>query len=194
MAFAATKRKRIGLHRKPVEQLKLTSMIDMFTILLIYLLKSYSPTETPSMDRQLQLPASISTKVPIETTIVQAARNMIIVDGRPIIMVDQEEDFKLYLLKVNKSGIPEHTADGSFIAEAVIDESQIYLPRLLDTLEAKRKHYEKVAKRLGNSFRGEITIMCDKKMPYKILKKVMATAGRAGFGDFKFAAFRLEEE
>ena len=40
MAFAATKRKRIQLHRKPVQQLKLTSMIDMFTILLIYLLKS----------------------------------------------------------------------------------------------------------------------------------------------------------
>ncbi len=192
MAFAATKRKRIKLRRKPVEQLKLTSMIDMFTILLIYLLKSYSPTETPPVDNALRLPASISTKVPIESTVIQAAQNMIIVDGHPLIMVDAQNDYKLFLLKVDAKGNLVQTKDKKFIAETEIGENVILLPGLYQTLKSKREQYEQLAAKVGQTFKGEITIMCDKELPYEVLKKVMATAGKAGFGDFKFAAFRKE--
>jgi biopolymer transport protein ExbD len=192
MAFAATKRKRIQLRRKPVQQLKLTSMIDMFTILLVYLLKSYSPTETPPVDNALRLPASISTKVPIESTIIQAAQNMIIVDGHPIIMVDSQDEHKLFLLKTNERGELVQTADKKFIASTEIGEKVIVLPGLYDSLKTKREQYEQLAANVGQTFKGEVTIMCDKDMPYAVLKKVMATAGKAGFGDFKFAAFRKE--
>ena len=193
MAFAASKRKRIQLRRKPFEQLKLTSMIDMFTILLVYLLKSYSPTDTPPVDPHLKLPASISTKVPIETTIIQAAQNMLIVDGLPIIMVDNSDNHKLYRLKVDGRGRAVKTRDGKFIAEAEIAAATIVLPGMYESLKNKREHYESVAAKLGQTFKGEITIMCDKEMPYKILKRVMATAGKAGFGDFKFATFRKDQ-
>ena len=190
MAFAATKRKRIQLRRKPIQQLKLTSMIDMFTILLVYLLKSYSPTETPPVDQNLRLPASISKKVPIETTLVQIAQNMLIVDGVPQIMVEPGEVRRLFVLKKDKRGLPVHTANGDFIADKVIGETAIVLPGLFDTLQLKHEHYQKVAESLGQTFEGKVTIMCDKQMPYEVLKKVMATAGKAGFGEFKFAAFR----
>lgn len=192
MAFAATKRKRIQLRRKPIQQLKLTSMIDMFTILLVYLLKSYSPTDTPPVDKALRLPASISTKVPIESTIIQAAQNMIIVDGHPIVMVDAQNDYKLFLLKVDERGELVQTKNKEFIAEKEISEKSIVLPGLYDVLKSKREQYEKMAASVGQTFKGEITIMCDKELPYEVLKKVMATAGKAGFGDFKFAAFRKE--
>ena len=193
MAFAATKRKRIQLHRKPVQQLKLTSMIDMFTILLIYLLKSYSPTETPPVDPFLRLPASISAKVPIETTIIQIAQNMLIVDGKPVIMVDHEAAHKMFVLRLDSRGVPDHTEDGSFIAEKSISEASIILPGLYELLESKYESYDKLASSLGQTFEGTITIMCDRNMPYSVLKKVMATAGKAGFGEFKFAAFRKGE-
>lgn len=192
MAFAASKRKRIGLTRKGPQQLRLTSMIDMFTILLIYLLKSYSPTETPSMDPNLRLPVSISTKVPIESTIVQAAKNMIIVDGRPVLMIDPEEDFKMYALKMDANGRAVRQG-GAFVAESEVVEKEQVLPGLYEILVNKRKQYEQMATSMGKTFKGEITVMGDKDLPYKVIKKLMATAGKAGFGDFKFAAVKNDQ-
>jgi hypothetical protein len=129
----------------------------------------------------------------MQTTIIQAAQNMIIVDGRPIIMVDFENDFKMYVLKLDKKGKPVMNKQDEFIADILITDEKIELPGLYQILTARREHYEKLAANMGRTFKGEVTIMCDKEMPYIILKRVMATAGKSGFGDFKFAAFRREE-
>ena len=193
MAFAATKRKRIGVRQRPVEQLRLTSMIDMFTILLVYLLKSYSPTDMPPVDPNLKLPSSISTKNPIETTIIQAAQNMIIVDGIPLLAINREDNYSILTLKLDGRGHPMQNSEGAFMVDKKIAEDQAVLSPLLDDLKQKVKEYQKLAGRVGKEFEGKVTIMCDKDMPYQVLRKVMATAGKAGFGEFKFATLRNEE-
>ena len=110
MAFAATKRKRIQARRKPIEQLKLTSKIDKFTILLVYLLKSYSPTEMYQEEQKLlELPYSISTKEPVETTLIQISQNMITHNGKPIVMVDASSDYQLCIPVTKKSGKLSYT-------------------------------------------------------------------------------------
>lgn len=209
MAFAATKRKRIQLRRKPIEQLKLTSMIDMFTILLVYLLKSYSPTEMYNEEQKLlELPYSVSTKEPLETTLLQISQNMITLNGKPIIMVDADQEYQLCIPEMDKSGHLAYTESRVTIVDnlgkkknikrkqyrcaQVISPAINKLPKLFNKLDSDRENYEKLAAKVGRTFKGEITIMCDKGIPYSVLKRVMYTAGQSGFGNFKFAAMRRD--
>ena len=71
--------------KRGVFALKLTSMIDMFTILLVFLLKSYSAEgQIVTLSKDLVLPESTSEKAPKVTSVISITNEWILVDGRPI--------------------------------------------------------------------------------------------------------------
>src|SRR5438105_2266701 len=72
-----------------IYELNLTAMVDMFTIILVFLLRSYSTSAvqlTPA-DR-LQLPASFSASQPVEALKVVVAKHGIYVDDVKVIDLD----------------------------------------------------------------------------------------------------------
>ncbi|MBZ0271418.1 biopolymer transporter ExbD [bacterium] len=169
MAFPASKRKRIEGHLKKPEQLRLTSMIDMFTILLVFLLKSYSAVEfNVQISKDLHLPTSISQKLPVETVILTVAQNSVLVDGEVVANVDQEFEI------------------------VGAERDAIELPTLTAVLKNKYSRFSRQAKGRGEEFRGDITIQADQDIPYKLVKRVIKSAGDAGFANFKLMAFKEE--
>jgi len=171
MAFAATKRKRIQLHRKPMEQLRLTSLIDLMTVILIFLLQSYSAVEfqvNPS--DMLHLPESINTKVPVQSVQMIVAANAIVVQGQVVARVDES----------------------TFDIEGVAPE-ELIIPNVRKILKKQADLGRAQAQRQGREFVGEITIQAHKTIPYKLLVKALVTAGKAGFGDIKFMAYKVEQ-
>ncbi|MFQ5707081.1 MAG: ExbD/TolR family protein [bacterium] len=140
--------------------LRLTSMIDMFTILLVFLLKSYSVEgEIISVSKDLQLPESTAQKTPEATPILVVTNEWVILDGNPI------------------ERIP-----------TISRSKQIVIRKLLDQLERQRIFSENLGRLDANiGFKGKITIQGDKEIPFEVLKKVMFTCGKVGYNNMLLA-------
>lgn len=152
--------------KRPIQfTLKLTSMIDMFTILLIFLLKSFSAEgQIMTVAPDLQLPESTAQKPPQSVSVIAVTNEWILLDGKQIVPVSE-----------------------------VILSKQLLIPRLAKELKNLRVISEKVGEISADmGFTGKISIQGDKQIPYQLLKSVMYTCGQIGYNDMLLAVMKLE--
>jgi biopolymer transport protein ExbD len=155
--------------KKAEEGLTITSIMDMMTIILVFLLKSYSVEDIqvkPSDD--LTLPMSTSLKTPERVVNMVVSKSSITVEGNSIMSFVNGE-------------IPEADKKGMLI-------SPLY-DALTERAEAAREQAEQYG---AEKFEGKILFQCDKDLPYRTVREVMFTAGQAEFGKFKFVVFKME--
>jgi biopolymer transport protein ExbD len=140
--------------------LKLTSMIDMFTILLVFLLNSYSAEgEIMTVAKDITLPKSTAEKPPESTPIVMVTGQWLILDGQPLVPVAE-----------------------------ILRSRRLLIPELKRQLERTRQATEQLAALNPTlDFRGEITIQGDREIPFELLKKVMFTCGQVGYNNLLLA-------
>ncbi len=146
--------------------LRLTSMIDMFTILLVFLLQSFSAEgEIMSVSKDLHLPESSAQKPPRATPILVVTNEWLILDGRPV--------EKIAALK---------------------GRDDIVIHKLKRQLEEARAFSENLGALGANmGFKGEITIQGDRAIPFGILKKIMYTCGQVGYNNMLLAVNQEEQ-
>ncbi|MCB0411410.1 MAG: biopolymer transporter ExbD [Bdellovibrionales bacterium] len=147
--------------------LQLTSMVDMFTIMIVFLLKSYSTSAVQvNPHEKLQLPSSTSYKDPVE-----ALRLVVALDG---IYVD---DNRIVELK-----------DGQ-VADADTDAGdKNFIRPLYEALDKQAEKSRGIANKNEDlEFEGSIVMQADKRLNYATLKKVMYTSSIAGYADLKLA-------
>jgi biopolymer transport protein ExbD len=136
--------------------MNLVSLIDVFTILIFFLLSNATGVETLPSPKAVQLPMSAADKAPRENLVVVISGSDILVAGRKVASV------------IDVMG---STDDVIAPLKAELD------------LQAGRQMI-----RAENQAQGQaVTIMGDKDIPYRLLKKVMVTASRANFSDVSFA-------
>ncbi len=153
-------------------KLMLTSMMDMFTIILIFLLCSFSDEPDRMKDmKSLALPESSSTlnledsiKIVLSTEALTFNDELIAtVAGGKIDGLDPERLDKSSLFKRLKAVVPEENeADGG--------------PEVKD---ASPRH---------------IFFLCDRKHSFKTINCIMKTAGLAGYPNFQFAVLEGKTE
>ncbi|MFI4932345.1 MAG: ExbD/TolR family protein [Burkholderiales bacterium] len=136
--------------------LNLVSLIDIFTILIFFLLSSASEVETLPSFKSVKLPESTADTHPRETIVVTISAAEIIVDGRKV-------------------------AD---VAEVMRSNDDVIAP-LKAELELLSKR--QVIREKNQASKAAITIMGDKDISYRLLRKVMVTSARANFTDVSFA-------
>ena len=136
--------------------MNLVSLIDVFTILIFFLLSNAGGVELLPSPKAVQLPESVSQQNPRETVVVVVSGTEILVEGRKVANV------------ADALGAP-----GDLIEP---------LKGALD-LQAGRQ----VIRKENEAQSKAVTLMGDKDIPYQLLRKVMATAARAGFSDVSFA-------
>jgi biopolymer transport protein ExbD len=148
-------------------KIQITSMVDMFVILLVFLLKSYSTSPviiTPS--DQMTLPASTSTKDPVEALKLMVSKSGVFVEDKKIIdLTDGVVDVK----DVDPS-------DTQFIRSLYTE---------LDTQASKTRTI--ASKNETIEFDGKVLMQADRGLSYETLRKVMYTAMMAGYSDVKIA-------
>jgi biopolymer transport protein ExbD len=144
--------------------LNLTPMIDMFTILLVFLIKSYSTDPaflTPTQN--IELSKTTSEKI--------APNEMVLIIGKDGILVEGK------LVVAFKDG----TIDSKLVKAGV-------LPELQKALEAQAAKTKFIAERNSSvKFSGTLILQADQKLPFDSLKPVLRTAGLVGYNDIKFA-------
>lgn len=155
----------MGRKRKKTQftppKLMLTSMMDMFTIILIFLLFSFSsdPESMKSM-KDIELPAS-STEVDYSDSIkiVLSSENLKL-NGEALASVKKEEITGMD---------PKNLKDSSLFRKLkdLYDEQTFQ-----DENTPKDRH---------------VLFMCDKHHSFKTINTVIKTAGLAGFPNFQFA-------
>ena len=173
----------MGVKKRRAEadaSLKIDSMMDMMTIILVFLLKSYATTDVSvAPSDQLKLPVSSAQKPPQLAVSVIVEKGQVLVDGVPVMLLGVEPD------EANPGQelvvVPEDELRGQVI-------SKLY-DRLLEKAEAAKTLGERSGS-AEHSFKGRILMQIDKDTPFSVVRKVMYTSGQAQFGEFKFVVIK----
>jgi len=142
--------------------MNLVSLIDIFTILIFFLLSNSADVEILPSNKAVKLPESTAEKKPRETVVVVVTENDILVQGRKVAQVADVMALDGDLIEPLKSELDLQSG-----RQVIREESQ-----------AQTK---------------AVTIMGDKHIPYKLLRKVMVTCARANFSEVSFAVLRKNE-
>lgn len=164
------------------EELNITSMMDMFTIILVFLLKSYSTEDiSVAASGDLELPTSSTKKTPELAVNLVVSKSQIVVDGVPV---------------MDLTRVPDEDNPGEDLLAVPDDEKNGQLiNRLFDRLQEKADQAKALGEASGSSeheFKGQILLQCDKTLPFAVLREVMYTAGQAQFGEFRFVVYKNE--
>jgi len=137
--------------------LNLVSLMDIFTILVFFLLVNSSDVQDLPSTRSIEMPESVSQDKPRETVVVLVSQDQILVDGKPVLSV------------ADALGIEGNTLTPLKVALAAQSQRMI---------------------RGGDAGDQEVTIMGDKTVPYRLLRKVMATCTEADYGRVSLAVIQ----
>ncbi len=140
--------------------LNLVSLMDIFTILVFFLLVNSSNVETLPNTKDIQLPESIAEEKAKETVVIVISEEDIIVQGTAVAKVAD-------VLARAGNDIPK-------LRQALLSQNDRVL---------RKQAQDDIAGR-------EVTIMADKDIPYRLLKKVMATCTQSDYGRISLAVLQ----
>ena len=153
-----------------IEDLNITPMLDMMTIILVFLLKSYNTSAVAiSINEELSPPASTAVREPEETSTVTITANEVTVGEKPAVALANFE-------------VPPG---------ATLPRSPLVISPVLDLLKGEAAHQKYIAQYNKKvQFDGLLSVIGDKGVPYKLLLSVLTTAGQAEFSKFKFVVVK----
>ncbi|MEE8343782.1 MAG: biopolymer transporter ExbD [Woeseiaceae bacterium] len=144
--------------------LNLVALMDIFTILVFFLLVNSSDVETLPNAKDIQLPQSIAEEKAKESVVILISEEDILVQGSPVAKVAD-------VMKLKGNDIPQ-------LRQALLSQNDRVM---------RRESQDDIADR-------EVTIMGDKDIPYRLLKKVMATCTMADYGRISLAVLQRSSD
>ncbi|MBP6514948.1 MAG: biopolymer transporter ExbD [Steroidobacteraceae bacterium] len=160
---ARAKRMARAHERHKPASISLVSMMDIFTILVFFLLVNSADVQTLEPPETVSLPESIAQDKPRETVVVTVTNEQVLVQGEPVARVADIDAQPGNLIAP--------------LAAALRGQSDRLLQRAAASDLSAR----------------EITILGDRGVPYRVLKKVMATCTEADYGKLSLAVLQKEE-
>ena len=161
MKSSSRRARRMQRHHnmRKASPLNLVSLMDIFTILVFFLLVNSSSAPQLPNQKDLKLPTSVANKAPKETLILAITPDSVLIQGRAVVSLkaieSSEDDVIAPLQKElafqlsNKANLNQPKEDGK-----------------------------------GHS----ITIMGDENIAYDVLRKILATCQQAQYTEIAFAA------
>ena len=154
--------KRMSRNRTGVTSagLNLVSLMDVFTILVFFLLVNSSSSDVMEPPKNIKLPDSVVEAKPRETVIVMITPQQILVQGEPVIATQDVINSKT----------------------AIIEEVKQRL--LLQQKKVIGLNTQTVAKS------REVTVLAHRTVPFHLMKKVMASCTSAGYSKISLAVIQ----
>ena len=197
---------------EPAEaKVQITSLMDIMTILLVFLLVSITsdPLNIQQND-DLTLAKSTAQTKPKDSIPVTINKRAILADQALVAEVacklgaqrcrQEDRDRRVACRQPNATCDPdemkrldqmyfyvedrfkEDGSDKSFLIEPLFKE-----------LEKLVKQQQEEHEALGRTFAGTTTMVCDKDIPFRLLTEAVYSAGRAGLFDIRFAIIKSGE-
>lgn len=154
--------KRMARNNRTVTSagLNLVSLMDVFTILVFFLLVNSSSSDVMEPPKNIKLPDSIVETKPRETVIVMITPEQILVQGEPVVS----------------------TLDVINSKSSIIEEVKARL------ILQQKKVIGINTKTVADS--REVTVLAHRTVPFHLMKKVMASCTSAGYGKISLAVIQ----
>ena len=152
--------KRMSRNRVKVTKMNLTSLMDVFTILVFFLLVNSANTEVLETPKQITLPASAVEEKPRETVVIFVSPTEVTVQGERVALVED-------ILAMDGQNID---AIGARLAQV---NSNVIGLKTKTVAESR-----------------EVTILADRTVPFSVVKKVMSTCTSQGYGRISLAVLQ----
>jgi biopolymer transport protein TolR len=162
---SSNRAKRMERHHKRARpaSLNLVSLMDIFTILVFFLLVNQAEVQQLDVPENIKLPESMASQRPSETVVVMVTPDDILVQGARVAST-KEVDTRSDLIIAPLRDALKQQSDRILRAQAAAD--------------------------IGAR---EITVLGDRTVPYRVLKKVLATCTSADYGKLSLAVVQKEE-
>ena len=152
--------KRMSRNRMKIGKMNLTSLMDVFTILVFFLLVNSGSVEILDAPKNVTLPESRIESKPRETVVIFVSKEEVLVQGQVVALVAD-------ILSGESSTMDNIKARLAELKENIIGTS---------TLTAASSQ--------------EVTILADKSVPFTVIKQIMSTCTREGYEDVSLAVIQ----
>lgn len=146
-----TRRMQRMSHKRYKASLNLTALMDVFTILVFFLLVNQSTVEVVEPPKNIKLPDSVVEAKPRQTVTLMVSAETVLLQGQPVASIAE-------ILAVKGDNIAPVRDALMRIRQSIIG---------INTATVAKS--------------DEITILSDKKVPFKVLKKLMSTCTNTGY-------------
>jgi biopolymer transport protein ExbD len=155
-----------GQSKKPMfADLLITPMVDMFVIIVLFLIANFSATgEVLMMTKEITLPEAVHVKEVEMVPVVMVSKDQVLVSGTVIGRV-----------------------------EDLTRDDYLNIPALEEKLRVMKKQYEDLHSlaKDTDAFKGDVNIQGDKDVPYKVMKRILFSCNTAGYNNLNFAVTSL---
>ena len=152
--------KRMGRSKRKVTGLNLTPLMDVFTILVFFLLFHSSGGDILETPKQIKLPDSVVETKPRETVVIMVSPEVVVVQGQAVASTPELLDDRIRTVTEIRDRLKQLERNIIGISTKTIAESK------------------------------EVTILADKTIPFKVLKKIMSTCTGSGYGRISLAVIQ----
>jgi biopolymer transport protein ExbD len=134
----------------------LTSLMDIFTVLVLYLLVNQGDGINLEPPPWVVLPESAVDTIPRQSIVISLTQKDVLIQGEPVVSIAE-------------------------VSASPLAEIDAIRQRILQIKDAAAKQKDQIG------VDTEVTIVADRAVPFKVLKKVMSTSSNAGYGKISFA-------
>lgn len=152
--------KRMGRNRLKITKMNLTSLMDVFTILVFFLLVNSGSVEVVEAPKDVKLPESIVESKPRETVVISISAEEVVVQGKLVALVDD-------ILNNRESATDPINARLAELKESVIG---------INTQAVAASQ--------------EVTILADRSVPFTVVKTIMSTCTAEGYENVSLAVIQ----
>jgi len=142
---------RMTRNKRAAPQLNLTSMMDVFTILVFFLIVNSATSEVLQQPRQITLPDSVVEAKPRETVVIFVGKEEVLVQGVPVARVADIQATENVDIEPIRARLAELSESVMGVSTQAVADSQ------------------------------EVTVLADKSVPFSVMKKVMAACTAQGY-------------
>jgi biopolymer transport protein ExbD len=155
---------RMSRNRQNVAKIDLTSIMDIFTTLVFFLLVNQAGTEVLESPDQISLPASIAEAKPRITVVVHISPTEVLVQGESV----------------------------ATPSEILASQTARIEPIAARLGELSRKVIGQTTQAIADS--QEVTILADRTVPFTVIKRVMSTCTSEGYARISLAVLEKSPE
>ena len=152
--------KRMGRNRLKITKMNLTSLMDVFTILVFFLLVNSGSVEVVEAPKDVKPPESVVQSKPRETVVISISAEEVVVQGELVAFVED-------ILNNKESAVDPINARLAELKESVIGINT-------KTVAASQ----------------EVTILADRSVPFTVVKTIMSTCTAEGYENVSLAVIQ----
>ena len=156
--------RRMSRQTKRTLQIPLTSLMDVFTTLVFFLVVNQGTAEVMETPKRIELPTSVVESKPRESVVIFVSREEVTVQGETVALVADIEAMppgEIAAVSARLAELGEHVIGPSTSGVAASDE---------------------------------VTILADKSVPFSVLKRVMSTCTSRGYERISLAVLEKAPE